>query len=159
VKFNYAAGIKAVDVPPPAATGIAGVLGGTVEGRTTYMFAPISAVTLPSIRDATLIALGVSTARRSSLLPNVPTIAEAGLAGFDFPIWYGIWAPAGTPAAVVDKIGKDIAQVIAGPDLREWLANHGAERMGMTQPEFAKFVQDENESAARLMRATGVMPQ
>jgi len=89
----------------------------------------------------------------------VPTIAEAGVAGFDFPIWYGIWAPAGTPAAVVDKVGKDIAQVLAGQDLREWLVKHGADRMSMTQPEFARFVRDENESAARLMKTTGVKPR
>jgi len=155
VKFNYEAGIKAVGVLPQAAAGIAGVLAGTIEGRTAYMFAPISTVTLPSIRDGKLIALGVSTARRSSLLPEVPTIAEAGLPGFDFPIWYGMWAPAGTPVTVVDKLGKDIAEVLDGPDLREWLANHGADRMTMTQPEFAKFVQHENASAAHLVRIAG----
>lgn len=158
VKFNHEAGIKAIDVPPDEAAGIAGVLAGTIEGRTTYMFAPISAVTLPSLRDGKLIALGVSTARRSSLLPDVPAIAEAGVAGFDFPVWYGIWAPAGTPAAVVDQLGKDIAQVIAGPELGKWLAEHGADRMNMTQPEFAKFVQDENESAVRLTKTTSVKP-
>jgi tripartite-type tricarboxylate transporter receptor subunit TctC len=159
VKFNYEAGIKAVDVPPQAEAGFAAVLAGTIEGHTAYMFAPISAVTLTSISDGNLVALGVSTARRSSLLPNVPAIAEAGVAGFDFPIWYGMWAPAGTPAAVVEKLGRDIAQVLAGPDLVEWLAKHGADRMRMTQPEFAKFVQEENESAARLMKTTGVKPQ
>ena len=58
------------------------------------MLAPIS-LALPQIRDGKLLALGVTTARRSTLLPEVPTIAEAGVAGFDFPIWYGVWAPAG----------------------------------------------------------------
>lgn len=158
VKFNYEAGIKAIDVPPDGAAGISGVLAGTIEGRTTYMFAPISAVTLPSIRDGKLIALGVSTRRRSNLLPDVPTIAEAGVAGFDFPIWYGIWAPAGTPAAVVEQLGKDIAQVMDGPDLKQWLTQHGADRMSMTQTEFAAFVQNENESAVRLMKKTQVEP-
>jgi tripartite-type tricarboxylate transporter receptor subunit TctC len=155
VKFNHEAGIEAVDVAPDAGTGIAGVLAGTVEGRTTYMFAPISAVTLPHIRDGALLALAVSTARRSSLLPDVPTLAEAGVAGFDFPIWYGMWAPAGTPAAVIDKLAKDIEQVIAGPKLGDWLARHGSDRISMTQPEFAKFVRDDSESAARLMKTTG----
>src|ERR1700704_2058345 len=91
VKFNLEAGIKAVDVPPQPTYAIADVLAGTIEGRTTYMLAPIS-ITLTPIRDGKLLALGVSTARRSTLLPEVPTIAEAGVAGFDFPIWYGIWA-------------------------------------------------------------------
>lgn len=159
VKFNYEAGIKAVDEPPDEAAGIAGVLAGTIEGRTSYMFAPISAVTLPHIHDGGLVALGVSTVQRTSLLPGVPTIAEAGVAGFDFPIWYGVWAPTGTPVAVVDKLGKDIAQAIAEPDLREWLTKHGADRMTMTQPEFAQFVRSENDSAARLMKTAGIAPQ
>src|SRR5262245_53183642 len=76
VKFNYEAGIKAVDVPPQAEAGIAGVLASTIEGWTTYTFAPISAITLASIHEGKLVALGVSMSRRSSMLPDVPTIAE-----------------------------------------------------------------------------------
>jgi len=101
----------------------------------------------------------VSTARRSALLPEVPTIAEVGVAGFDFPIWYGIWVPAGTPAGVVDKLAKDIGRVLAGPDLRDWVAKHGGEPMGMTQPEFAHFVLSESESAERIIKAAGIKPQ
>jgi tripartite-type tricarboxylate transporter receptor subunit TctC len=92
------------------------------------------------------------------LLPEVPTIAEAGVPGFDFPIWYGIWVPAGTPAAVVEKLSKDIASVIAGRDIRDWIAKHGGEPMGMTQPEFARFVRSESESATRLIDAAGIKP-
>jgi tripartite-type tricarboxylate transporter receptor subunit TctC len=100
-----------------------------------------------------LFPLGVTTARRSILLPEVPTIAEAGVAGFDFPIWYGIWAPAGSPTGVVNKLSRDIARVLAGPDLRDWIAKHGGEPMNMTQPEFARFVQSESEDAARFFKA------
>ena len=107
---------------------------------------------------AASVALGVSSARRSSLLPEVPTIAEAGVAGFDFPIWYGLWAPAGTPAGVVDKLAKDIGRVLAGPDLRDWIAKHGGDPMSMTQPEFARFVLSESESAARIITAAGIKP-
>jgi tripartite-type tricarboxylate transporter receptor subunit TctC len=155
VKFNFEAGIKVVDVPPQPTDAIADVLAATIEGRTTYMIAPIS-ITLTPIRDDRLIPLGVTTARRSALLPEVPTIAEAGVAGFDFPIWYGIWAPAGTPTGVVNKLSNDIARVLAGPDLRDWLAKHGGEPMSMTQPEFARFVQSESESAAQLVTAVGI---
>ena len=91
------------------------------------MIAPISIV-LPSIGDGKLFPLGVITVRRSSLLPQVPTIAEAGVAGFDFPLWYGIWVPAGTPAEVVDKLARDIRRAFAGPDLRDWLTKHGGDR-------------------------------
>jgi len=151
VKFNLQAGIKVVDVPPRPTDAIADVLAATIEGRTTYMIAPIS-ITLTPIRDGKLFPLGVTTARRSTLLPEVPTIAEAGVAGFDFPIWYGIWAPAGTPTGVVNKLSKDIARVLAGPDLRDWIAKHGGEPMNMTQPEFARFVQSESEDAARFIK-------
>jgi tripartite-type tricarboxylate transporter receptor subunit TctC len=157
VKFNLEAGIKVVDVPPQPTDAIADVLAATIEGRTTYMIAPIS-ITLTQIRDGNLFPLGVTTARRSTLLPEVPTIAEAGVAGFDFPIWYGIWAPAGTPTGVVDKLSKDIAHVLAGPDLRDWVAEHGGESMSMTQPEFARFVQSESEGAARLIKPAGIKP-
>ena len=88
-KFNLAAGIKAVHVPARAETMRSPTsIAGTIAGRTTYMMAPIS-LALPQIRDGRLLALGVSSARRSSLLPEVPTIAEAGVAGFDFPdlVW------------------------------------------------------------------------
>ena len=79
------------------------------------------------IRAGRLRALGVTTKKRSSLLPDVPTIAEAGVADFDYPIWYGVWVPAGTPAGVVDKLAKDIARALATPDLRDWLAKHGGD--------------------------------
>jgi tripartite-type tricarboxylate transporter receptor subunit TctC len=152
VKFNLQAGIKVVDVPPQPTDAIADVLAATIEGRTTYMFAPIS-ITLTPIRDGRLLPLGITTVRRSTLLPEVPTIAEAGVAGFDFPIWYGIWAPAGSPTGVVNKLSRDIARVLAGPDLRNWIAKHGGEPMNMTQPEFARFVQSESEDAARFIKA------
>ena len=157
-KFNLSAGIEAVDVPPEPTDGIADIVAGTIEGRTTYLIAPISIV-LPHIRDGRLSPLGVTTVRRSTLLPQVPTIAEAGVAGFDFPIWYGIWVPAGTPAGVVDKLSKDISRVLAGPDLRDWVTKHGGEPMSMTQPEFARFVQAESESAARIINAVEIKPR
>jgi tripartite-type tricarboxylate transporter receptor subunit TctC len=158
VKFNLETGVAAMDVLPQPTDAIADVLAGTIEGRTTYMIAPIS-ITLAPIREGKLVALGVTTMRRSTLLPEVPTIAEAGVTGYDFPIWYGVWVRAGTPAGVVDKLAKDIARVLAGPDLRDWIARHGGEPMSMTQPEFARFVLRESESAARLTKAAGIKPQ
>jgi tripartite-type tricarboxylate transporter receptor subunit TctC len=158
MKFNRDARITAVDVPPQPTDAIADVVAATVEGRITYMFAPIS-ITLPQIRDGKLFPLGVTTTRRSTLLPDVPTINEAGVAGFDFPIWYGIWVPAGTPARVVDRLAKDLGRVFAEPELRDWVAVHGGELMRMTQPEFARFVRSEAGRAARLMKSTGASPR
>jgi tripartite-type tricarboxylate transporter receptor subunit TctC len=122
------------------------------------MMAPIQ-LALADIRAGRLRALGVTTKKRSSLLPEVPTIAEAGLAGFDYPIWYGVWVPAGTPAEVVDKLAKDITRALARPDLRDWLVKHGGDPMNMTQPEFARFVVSECENAARIAKAAGIKPQ
>ena len=155
-KFNLAAGIRAVHMPAGPAEAIADVIAKTVAGRTAYVIAPIS-LALPRIRDGKLVALGVTSARRSSLLPDVPTIAEAGVAGFEFPIWYGVWAPAGTPTVVVAKIAKDIARAL--PEMQDWLAEHGADPMSMTQAAFARFVLSESESAARIMKAAGITPQ
>ena len=156
-KFNLEARIKATHVPARPGDAIADVIANTVAGRATYMMAPIQ-LALVDIRAGKLRALGVTTKIRSHLLPEVPTIAEAGVPGFDYPIWYGVWVPAGTPAGVVDKLAKDIARVLAAPELRAWLEEHGAERMSMTQPEFARFVVKESQSAERIIKAAGVKP-
>ena len=157
-KFNLAAGIKAVHVPARTGDAIADSIANTVAGRTDYLLAPIQ-LALVDIGACSLRPLGVSTMKRSPLLSHVPTIAEAGVAAFDYPIWYGVWTPAGTPAEVVDKLAKDIARALATPDLREWLAKHGADPMSMTQPEFARFVASESESAARIIEAARINPQ
>ena len=156
-KFNLAAGIKAVHVPARMGDAIADSIANTVAGRTDYLLAPIQ-LAVVDIGAGRLCPLGVSTLKRSRLLPDVPTIAEAGVAGFDYPIWYGVWTPAGTPAEVVDKLAKDIARSLATPDLREWLAKHAAEPMSMTQPEFARFVVSEGRSAAQIVEAAGIKP-
>jgi tripartite-type tricarboxylate transporter receptor subunit TctC len=157
-KFNLEAGIKAVPVPARAGDAIADTIANAVAGRTDYLLAPIQ-LALVDIRAGRLRALGVTTMKRSSLLPEVPTIAEAGVVGFDWPIWYGVWAPAGTPPGVVDKLAKDLARVLAAPDMRDWMTKHGADRMSMTQPEFARFVLSESESAARIIKAAGIKPE
>ena len=154
-KFNLATGIKAVHVPgntTPEA------IADTVAGRTAYLIAPIS-YALSDIRAGRLRALGLTTKRRSPLLPEVPTISEAGVAGFDYPVWYGVWAPAGTPPGVVDKLANDITRSVVAPDLRDSLAKHGADPMSMTQPEFARFVVSESESAARIIEGAGINPR
>jgi tripartite-type tricarboxylate transporter receptor subunit TctC len=156
-KFNQAAGIKALHVPPAPTDSNADTIANAIAARFTYYLVPIS-LALPHIRDGALVALGVSTKRRSMLLPEVPTIAEANVDGFDFPIWYGIWLPAGTPTGVVDKLANDIGRVLARPDMRVWIAEHGGEPMSMTQPEFARFVESEVEGAARLMKAARAKP-
>lgn len=157
-KFNLAADLKAVHVPAQPGDAISDTIGNTVAGRTDYLLAPIQ-FALVDIRAGRLRPLGVSTKKRSSSLAEVPTIAEAGVPGFDYPIWYGVWTPVGTPAGVVDKLSKDIARALAASDLREWLAKHGADPMSMSQPEFARFVLSESKGAARVVEAAGIRPR
>jgi tripartite-type tricarboxylate transporter receptor subunit TctC len=120
-----------------------------IAGRAHYMLAPIPTA-LPAIKDGSLLALGVSTFRRSSLVPEIPAIAEVGVSKFDFPIWYGVWAPAATPANIVTRLAADIQSALRSPDMRAWLQEHGAEPMRMTQPEFARFVASESKRASRM---------
>jgi tripartite-type tricarboxylate transporter receptor subunit TctC len=153
-RFNELAGIHATHVAPAVGESNADTIAHAIAGRFAYYLVPI-ALALPHLRAGTLVALGVTTASRSTLLPEVPTIAEAGLPGFDFPIWYGMWVRAGTPAGVVAGLALDLARVLDGPDLQAWIAEHGGEPMRMTQPEFARFVASESKEAARILSAAG----
>jgi tripartite-type tricarboxylate transporter receptor subunit TctC len=157
-KFNLAAGIDATHVPARGSDAIADTILNTIAGRTDYALSPIP-TTLPHIRAGRLLPLGVSSARRSSALPEVSTVAEAGVPGFDFPIWYGIWAPAATPARVVQKLAEDIARALSDPAVHASLVKHGGEPTSMTQPDFTRFVLGESESAARIIEAAGIKPQ
>jgi tripartite-type tricarboxylate transporter receptor subunit TctC len=154
-KFNLMVGIKAVHVPAEGSDAIADTITNTIAGRTDYALSPIP-TSLPHVREGKLLPLGVSSARRSRALPDVPTVAEAGVAGFDFPIWYGIWAPAATPVGVVRKLAEDIARALRDSAVREMLVKHGGDPMTMTQADFARFVLAESESAARIVEATGI---
>lgn len=157
-QFNLAAGIDATHVPARGSDGIADTIANTIAGRTDYALSPIP-TTLPHIRAGSLLPLGVSSARRSSALPDVLTVAEAGVPGFHFPIWYGIWAPGATPPGVVQKLARDIARALSDPAVRASLVKHDGEPMSMTQPDFTRFVVGESESAARIIEAAGIKPQ
>ena len=154
-KFNLLAGINAVHIPYK---GTPEALTDTMTGRTTYFFSPISAA-LSHIREGKLVALGVSSAKRSGLLPNVPTIAESGLQGFEYNLWVGVFAPAGTPATVVEKINHDVNQVLREADVRDRMTALGAEPMQMTPPEFDKFMRTEMDDAAKVVKAAGIKVQ
>jgi tripartite-type tricarboxylate transporter receptor subunit TctC len=154
-KFRLAAGIDGVHLPNkggPEANADA------IAGRVTYWFPPI-ALALSHVREHKLLALGVSSARRSNLLPDVPTIAETGLAGFEDTIWYGVWAPATTPVEVVSQLSTGVARALAMPDMRDRLTKMGAEPMSMTPTEFARFVRSEIDGAVRVVKAAGIKPQ
>ena len=154
-KFRIAAGVDVLHVPYK---GGAEAIQDTIAQRLGFTFNTIT-LALPHIRDGRLRPLGVSSAQRSALLRDVPTIAEAGVPGFEFTFWSGLWAPAGTPPPVVEKIGRDVVRAIAQPDARERFANLGAEPVQMTPAEFSQFVRGEIEDIARIGRTAGIKLQ
>jgi tripartite-type tricarboxylate transporter receptor subunit TctC len=154
-KFKGMAGIDVVHIPYK---GTPEALTDTIAGRVTYYFSPIAAA-LPHIRDGKLVPLAVSTATRTSLLPDAPTVAEAGVPNFNFNLWTGMFAPAGTPPEIVEKIAKDIQRAWADPEVKARLAKIGLEPMPMTPAEFKAFVKAEMDDATRVLQAAGVKPQ
>lgn len=151
-KFKLAAGIDVVHVPYK---GTPEALTDTMTGRVAYFFSPISAA-LPHVREGRLLALAVSSAKRSSVLPNVPTVAESGLPGFDYNLWVGLFAPAGTPPEVVAKLNRDINRVLHESSVRERLSSLGAEPMAMSSADFDRFLRTEMDDAAKVVKAAGI---
>jgi tripartite-type tricarboxylate transporter receptor subunit TctC len=151
-KFRVAAGITAQHVPfrgtPEAITE-------TIAGRTDWFFAPLVSA-LPLVKDGKLQALVVGTATRSPALPNVPSIADAGLPNAVYTFWVGLWAPARTPRPVMEKLHAEVTKALALPDVRERLEKLGAAPMTMAQPAFEKYLEDESAAAAALVKAAGI---
>jgi tripartite-type tricarboxylate transporter receptor subunit TctC len=154
-KLKLMAGIDVAHVPYK---GTPEAIADTIAGRVCCYFAPINAA-LPHVRGGRAVALAVSSAKRSSLLPDVPTIAQAGVPGFDYTLWIGLWGPPGMPADVVDKINKAVNRVLASPDLAERLTNLGTLPMNMSSADFTRFVRSEVEDTARVLKAAGIKPQ
>ena len=154
-KFRLATGIDVVHIPYK---GTPEALTDTMTGRVTYYFSPISAA-LPFVRDGKLVALGVSSAQRSSTLKDVPTIAESALPGFDYNLWVGMFGPAGMPAEIVDRIARDVQRAVSSPDVRERMAALGAEPMPMTPAEFKAFVRTELDANRAVVQAAGIKGQ
>ena len=111
---------------------------------------------LPHVKSGKIRALGVTGAKRSSLVPDVPTIAEAGLQGYEFEAWYALFAPAKTPRAIVAKLNADVNRLLQQPDTRQRLANIGMEPMGGSEEAFAKYFQAEIEKWAKVIKAAKI---
>jgi tripartite-type tricarboxylate transporter receptor subunit TctC len=111
---------------------------------------------LPHVKSGKIRALGVTGAKRSSLVPDVPTIGEAGLPGYEFEAWYALFAPAKTPRAIVAKLNADVNRVLQQPDTRQRLANIGMEPMGGSEEAFAKYFQAEIEKWAKVIKAAKI---
>ena len=129
-----------------------------IGGRMDAYFAPISAG-IGYIQSGKVRAIAISTGTRSAQLPNVPTIAESGVPGFDYALWFGLWAPAGTPGPVVSKVAKDFTRALQDKPTVDKLTTLGNELNIMTQPQFAKFVRQQIVEFAKVVKAAGIKPQ
>jgi len=128
-----------------------------ISGRVQIMF-PNIPVALPHIKAGRLRALAVSTAKRSALFPELPTISESGLPGFEVLQWSGLLAPAGTPRAVVGKYQREIATALNLPDVRQKLASQGFEAVGNTPGEFSDYIRAEIIKWAKVIQEAGIRP-
>ena len=153
--MNAMAKIKMIHVPYKGGNpGLLDVVGGHVD----MMVSTIITVT-PHAKAGRLRALAITTAQRSAAWPELPTVSEAGLKGYESIAWYGMVAPAGLPPAVLARLAAVIAQGTRADDMREALIRQGAEPVGSTPQEFAAFIKSETAKYARVIREAGVKPE
>jgi Uncharacterized protein conserved in bacteria len=149
--FRSMAGVDILHVPFKGATPAeVGLMGGQVS----IMFSSILTA-LPHSREGRMRALAVTSTKRSSVAPDLPTVDEEGLPGFDVNPWYGVFAPAGTPPEVVARLNREINDILAMSDMKERLAGLGAEPGAMSQQEFAAYVQAEVKKWAKVVADAG----
>ena len=150
--FQFLAKVKLVHVPyKGSAPALADLIGGQIS---MYFSNILSAV--PFVKSGRLRGLGVTSEKRSVVAPEIPTIAESGLPGYEDYNWYGILAPKGTPRAILTQLHADIVQVVRGRDMEERLTKDGAEVIASTPDEFARFIREEIDRYARIVKASGL---
>src|SRR5262249_32983117 len=125
-----------------------------IGGHVQMMFDAIT-VTMSSVRAGQLVALGTTGDKRSPVTPDVPTVAEAGVPGYEATIWLGLMAPKGTPAEIVEKFNGEINKVIARADMQKVWAEQGAMPMSMTVTEFDRFLRADIEKWAKVVQVSG----
>ncbi len=145
--FALLAKVKLLHIPYK---GSAEAIQDTLAGRTAIYMAPANAA-MGHLKEGKLIALGVGTERRTSVLPDVPTIAEQGVPGYAVNLWFGMWAPAGTPAHIVNRLNAEVARSAASPEIREQFVRLGMEAVPMSPEAFAKFVRAETAVNHRIV--------
>jgi tripartite-type tricarboxylate transporter receptor subunit TctC len=144
-----------LDIRPVAYRGTTALLPDLVAGRITLSFANI-ANALSLVRDGKLRGFAVSSIRRSAAAPELPTMAESGYPGFEAVPWFGLMAPAGTPATVVDKIHRETVAILGEPDARKKFEELGIDLIVGTPEEFAAAIRAETPRWAELITAAGI---
>lgn len=150
--FQYMAGVKWVHIPykggGPAVIEL-------IAGHTSLMFGNVPTV-IQHARSGKLRPLAVTGARRSSAAPDIPTVAESGLPGFEVTNWYGVSAPARTPRAIVEQLHGEIVRALNSPDLRERLISQGADPVGNTPEQYTAYIRNEIAKWAKVIQAAGI---
>jgi len=153
--FLTTAGVKMTHIPY---RGVPQAQQAVMTGEVAVFFdTPVTA--LPQVRAGTVRALGISTAKRLAVAPDIPTIAEAGLAGYEVIGWNGILAPANTPRPIIDKLNKAIREALKSPDMEKLLTEQGIEPAGNSPEEFAQAMHADIEKWKRVTREAGIQPQ
>ncbi len=129
-----------------------------VAGRVSMMFSDIAS-SLGQINAGALGPVAITSRARSTLMPNVPTVEERGVQDYDLSGWIGLFAPAGTPAPIIDRLNADVSSILREPDVRARLGEIGAEALPMPAPEFGSWVQAEVNKWTKLVREAGIQPE
>ena len=150
--FKSLAGVDVVHVPYKGSDGArVGILGGQVQ----MMFDAITTMA-PNVRAGKLKAFGTSGRERSSVLPETPTVAEAGVPGYESTIWLGIMAPAGTPKPIIDRLNAEITKVTGRAEVKESWGKQGATALSMTPEQFDKYLRDDIAKWAKVIASAGI---
>ena len=139
---EYAIDLAVVKMLHVPFKGSAEAMQDVLAGRVAFYMAPINAG-INLVRDGRLAPLGVSTKTRAEILPEVPTLAEQGIKDYDVTLWFGMWAPAGTPSAVVQKLNAAVNAIVAEPAVKDQFAKLGLQASPMRPDEFARFVRED----------------
>jgi tripartite-type tricarboxylate transporter receptor subunit TctC len=149
--FKSMAGVEMAHIPYK---GAAPAMQDLIAGQIQLMFDNLAS-SLGQVRAGKVKALAVTTAKKTPLAPDLPTIAESGLPGFDISTWFGVFAPAGTPKAALDRLHAEFTKALAAADVREKMTNLGAEPVGSSPEEFAAYIKSEADKYAKVIKASG----
>ena len=153
--FNQMAGIKMTHIAyKGSGAAIADMLSGEVQ-----FYAPNLFLSLPFVRSGKLHSIGVTTPQRSPIAPDLPTIAESGLPGYEVSTWFGVFVPSGTPRASVAQLNQALAAIVKSPQMQDRLARDGLTPVASTPEEFAKEVARDTEKYGKVIRALGIEAQ
>ncbi len=153
--FKILAGVHAVHVPYK---GIPEAMTGVVSGAVQFNFSPVVNI-LPLSRDGKLVALAASTGKRSAVLPEVPTVAEAGVSGYVFDPWFGLLAPAKTPKPLLSKLSGEVARIVGLPDVKERLLSLGADPAPTSPEGFDAYIRGEVAKFQKIVQEAGIKPE